>query len=789
MSTIDGPPFLSGKPHLGHALVMTYKDVIRRYNDKIDKIGFDTHGVPVETAVEKIYKINKSDKDYISKCKKYVFDCLPNWEQFMDKLNLKYDFKNRYLTCDTNYEKLCKNILIEINSKGYLYNDFKICAYSPKLQTTLSNMEAGLNYKEVSCNALNLIFNGENNLKFKVFTTTPWTLVTNYCLAINKNFDYYIDENNVVSLNNEDKYVKKISGKDLLGIKYNPLSVTKHKKINGLFKIIHADFVDKTGTGIVHINPYFGENDNSIVKLFSKEKFDSSKILNKFCKFQEGFDEFSGKSIEDVNKIVIKSLRDSEIIKIKHLYPFCYRTNVPLIYRTVDAWFIKVPRERLIELNKKVNWISGGLRFNNWISSAKDWCISRSRKWGIKLPIWKNSEGDYKMEYCENYEQVPYVFDCWFESACAQFLDDISNPVDYVIEGIDQTRGWFYTLLILSTIIKDDIPYKNVISTGLLLGKNGKKLSKKNGDTFKFSEEESDKLRLYLMSLSAINGESCKIKQSAIKSLYSNILIKFKNIIKFYQLYAKYDKIELSQNTFDYELNNRLDKFYEFCNIKLRKFEIFGIVSYLEKIISFVSVFIHYNRNRISKNIIPYNLIGKSIVYIQNILKNFCPMFYEKNKFKVEYDNHLKLEKTNYFTELIEILSKLNPKYPTLNIDIIGINDNIFNKTLKECGNVLHITNDTKSNKFKYIINKTFTDECFNYFIKTQIISKVNRLRFTLDLMKEHEFKFFTKDDLVKNTLIEYNINNIFVDKYKTYNKFDINIKYLDYNYDTELYY
>ncbi len=658
-SFYDGPPFATGLPHYGHILAGLIKDTVTRYHHNLGKNvprhnGTDCHGLPIEYEIEKEIKIKTTEEilnygidNYNEKCRGIVMKYSKEWEETMGRLGRWIDFKNDYKTMTKDFMNSVWWVFKQLYNKNRVYEGVKIMPYSTTCGTPLSNFETQQNYQEVQDDSLFLMLPLVNKFKdFNVYvmiwTTTPWTLSANYALCVNNDIDYSLVEYKnkyfiVGSSLIESTFKQSVTiidtfkGSVLVGLHYlPPLNFLNHE-----FKIIADNYVsDKDGTGVVHISPCYGEDDYRICLI--------NNIINKETKLFQPLD-VNGYVSNDIpelkgmfyknHKLIDNKKQDLNtwtIIKLKekgyyfdkrqitHNYPFCWRSDTPLIYRAVSSWFVKVEdlRDNLVSLNKEINWTPkhvGENRFNNWLANARDWGVSRSRFWGTPIPIWKSDDGDiiciessYELEKLANlpensitdlhrhnidhivihkdgktFKRISEIFDCWFESGAmpyaslgcdgiVELLRNSSNgiefdnnnnpyiqtndgtkhqilPADFIAEGVDQTRGWFYTLLVLSTSLFDKIPFKNVIVNGLILAEDGKKMSKRLKNypdpVDIINEYGSDCLRLYLLSSPASRGETLKFSKVGVHNVMKDIIIPLSNTVVFwkeyYQLYSK----------------------------------------------------------------------------------------------------------------------------------------------------------------------------------------------------------------------------------------------------------
>ena len=565
----DGPPTANGKPHIGHVLTRTIKDMIPRYRTMKGymvprKAGWDTHGLPVELEVEKMLGIDGKDQiekyglePFINKCKESVWKYKGMWEDFSETVGFWADMDNPYVTYHNDFIESEWWALKEIYKKDLLYKGFKIVPYCPRCGTPLSSHEVAQGYKTVKERSAIVRFRikDRDNEYFLAWTTTPWTLPSNVALCVNPDDKYckvkaadgytYIMAEALLDtvlgkLGEEGKPAYEILesyiGKDLERIEYEPLmkcsgdAAAKTGK-KGHYIVCDNYVTMSDGTGIVHIAPAFGEDDNRVGRNYDLPFV--QLVDAKGCMTADT--PYGGLFVKDADpKVLVDLDKDGKLFdapKFEHEYPHCWRCNSPLIYYARETWFIKMTamRDRLIANNDKVNWIPESIgkgRFGDWLKNIQDWGISRNRYWGTPLNIWECECGNrhsigsiaelkemsdncpddielhrpyiddvtIKCPKCgKQMKRVPEVIDCWFDSGSMPFaqhhypfenkeLFEEQFPADFISEAVDQTRGWFYSLLAISTLLFDREPFKNVIVLGLVQDENGQKMSKSKGN-------------------------------------------------------------------------------------------------------------------------------------------------------------------------------------------------------------------------------------------------------------------------------------------------------------------
>lgn len=636
----DGPPTANGKPHIGHVLTRAIKDLVPRFwtmkgYQVPRKAGWDTHGLPVEIEVEKELGLDGKEQieeygvaPFIEKCKESVWKYKGMWEDFSGKVGFWADMEHPYVTYENYYIESEWWSLKKIWEKGLLYKGYKVVPYCPRCGTPLSSHEVAQGYKDVKEVSATVKFkvSGENAY-FLAWTTTPWTLPSNVALCVNadetylkvkKGDEYYYLAEALADTVLGERYeiVKKYKGRDLEYKEYHPLfeeiDYSKYKK--KLHYIICDDYVTLTdGTGIVHIAPAFGEDDNRVGKKYGLPVV--QLVDSKGC--MTGDTPWAGKFVKDADPLILEDLKAKNAlyaaIPFEHSYPFCWRCQTPLIYYARESWFIKMTdvKDDLIANNNTVNWIPPSIgkgRFGDWLENVQDWSISRNRYWGTPLNIWECEDCGHQhavgsiaelKEMSDNcpddielhkpyidavtlkcpkcggvMHRVPEVIDCWYDSGSMPFaqyhypfenqeLFESRFPADFISEAVDQTRGWFYSLMAISTLIFNKAPYKNVIVMGHVQDKNGQKMSKSKGnavDPFETLDKYgADAIRWYFYTSSApwlpnrFNGDAVvEGQRKFMRPLW--------NTYAFYVLYANIDNFSAKDHKLEPEKLSVMDK-------------------------------------------------------------------------------------------------------------------------------------------------------------------------------------------------------------------------------------
>ncbi|MDD5704869.1 MAG: isoleucine--tRNA ligase [Kiritimatiellae bacterium] len=622
----DGPPFATGLPHYGHLLAGTIKDIVPRYQTmrghRVERrFGWDCHGLPIEALAQEALGINGAHaiREYgvaafNEQCRSMVLRYVAEWRRTVTRMGRWVDFDNDYKTMDLSFMESIWWVFKQLWDRGRVYKSYRIMPYSWKLNTPLSNFEAGSNYKDVQDPAITVrarVLNGApagwGEAYLLIWTTTPWTLPANLAICAGPEIDYVAVRDKregvvyVLATARLETYYKRsedyalldtFKGAALAGWRYEPIFPWFSGR--DAFRVLTDDFVTTTdGTGLVHMAPAYGEDDFRVCRAAGIELVDP---LDDDAAFTSQVPDFAGRFCKDADKDIVRRLKQAGKLvhqtTIVHSYPFCDRTDTPLIYRAIEAWYVKVEdlRDRLAAANDSVHWTPdyvGDKRFGNWLREARDWNVSRNRFWGSCIPVWIN-EADSRDMICvgsiaelerfsgqrvtdlhkhvidpvvivkdgKTYRRTPEVLDCWFESGAMPYAQqhypfetgrklDEFFPADFIAEGLDQTRGWFYTLLVLGTQLFERAPFRNVVVNGLVLAEDGKKMSKRLKNypdpVALLDNYGADALRLYMIYSPVVRAENLRFSEHGVKQVLRDLLIPWWNAYAFFVTYANVD--------------------------------------------------------------------------------------------------------------------------------------------------------------------------------------------------------------------------------------------------------
>jgi isoleucyl-tRNA synthetase len=626
----DGPPFATGRPHYGHLLAGTLKDIVPRYwtmrGYKVERrFGWDTHGLPVEMEIEKQLKLNgPSDihaygiDRYNEACRSIVLRYTELWRETVTRMGRWVDFDNDYKTMDPTFMESVWWVFNALWDKGLIYHGHKVMPYSWRLGTPLSNFEANMDYRKVQDPAVTVTFPlvDAEKTAFLGWTTTPWTLPSNMALCVGPTLRYAKvtvagdDTTYIVALDrvpavfgDAAEIVSEHDGTEFVGLRYKPcFDFFADLAEEGAFVVLSDDYVTADdGTGVVHQAPAYGEDDYRICRAAGLPLVDP--VDDEGC-FDAQVPIGEGRFVKDADKDLVRDLKARGRLfaqaTIDHDYPFCWRSGTPLIYKAIGTWFVRVTaiRDQMVANNKQTTWVPayvGERRFGNWLEDARDWAISRNRFWGTPLPVWECDACDERVSIgaiadlealagcpvpdlhkhhvdkltwgcaaCDGtMRRVTEVLDCWFESGSMPYaqnhypfenkeLVEGNLPADFIAEGLDQTRGWFYTLLILSTALFDRPAFKNVIVNGLILAEDGTKMSKSLQNypdpSHVIDKYGADALRAYLINSPVVRAEPMRFSEAGVRDVVRSVMLPLYNAYSFFAMYASVDKWQPPQS-------------------------------------------------------------------------------------------------------------------------------------------------------------------------------------------------------------------------------------------------
>ena len=662
----DGPPFANGLPHYGHLLTGFVKDAVPRYQTMQGKrverrFGWDCHGLPAEAEAERQLEISGRQaitdfgiEKFNEYCKESVLRYTSDWERYVTRQARWVDFANDYKTLDVSYMESVMWAFKTLWDKGLIYEGFRVLPYSWALETPLSNTETRMDdaYKQVQDPALTVAFVLETGESLLAWTTTPWTLPSNLALAVAPDVSYVrVRHNGTIYILAEARlgaYEKELEGAEVLdtvlgsalvGRTYTPM-FSYFADQPDAFRVIAGDFVTtEDGTGIVHLAPGFGEDDQRVC---SENGIGLVVPVDSRGLFTSEVPDFEGMLVFDANPLIIRELKSRGVVlrheTYDHAYPHCWRTGKPLIYKAVSSWFVNVTavKERMVALNEQITWVPDHLKhgsFGKWLENARDWTISRNRFWGSPIPVWRSDDpaypridvygslADLKRDFGVNVTElhrpvvddlvrpnpddptgksmmrrVPEVLDCWFESGSMPFAQvhypfenqewfDQHYPGDFIVEYIGQTRGWFYTLHVLATALFDRPAFSTCVSHGIVLGDDGAKMSKSlrnYPDPMNvFDTYGADAMRWYLLSSSILRGSDFAVTEEGIRDTVRQVMLPLWNSWYFLSLYANAESMtgEVrydSTNVLDRYVFSKLKRLIEDTTVSMDQYDIFN---------------------------------------------------------------------------------------------------------------------------------------------------------------------------------------------------------------------
>ncbi len=641
----EGPPTANGKPGIHHVLARAFKDIYPRFKTMRGyhaprKGGWDTHGLPVEHEIEKqlgIFDKKEIERqvgiaEFNRRCRESVMTYIGEWEEMTRRMGYWVNLDEAYYTLDNDYIESTWNLLKIIWDKGLIYQGYKVVPYDPRIGATLSSHEVALGYKEVEDPSVTVRFRlcDEENTSLLAWTTTPWTLPSNLLLAVGEDIDYARvsveggeggEDGEILILasacvetvlaERAYKVIETVKGGELVGLRYRRLFDYLEVERGDPFRVVAAEFVSTDdGTGIVHCAPAYGVDD---LALGQREGLPVIHGVGLDGCFVAEVTPVAGVFFKEADPVINRLLSEAGLLfrneKIRHNYPFGWRTGDPLIYYAKEAWYIQTTAvaARMVALNQTINWVPQTTRdgrFGKWLENNIDWALSRERFWGTPLPVWHDGEGDFicigsrqQLETLagrslaetdlhrpqideitfavdgKTYTRVPEVIDCWFDSGAmtyAQWHYPFENravfekhfPADYICEAIDQTRGWFYTLHAIAALVSDSVAYKNCVCLSHIVDEHGKKMSKSQGNIVDpyavFDTIGADSLRWLFLARSAPEGQK-RISTAIVREVASSFVNTFWNTYAFFVLYARLDQADLSRRV-EYAQRPEIDR-------------------------------------------------------------------------------------------------------------------------------------------------------------------------------------------------------------------------------------
>ncbi len=627
----DGPPFATGTMHYGHILQGVVKDIVPRYwtmrGHRVERrFGWDTHGLPVEMEVQKKLGVTSPREveelgvdRFNAAAREQVNNVTDDWYDITARIGRWVDFDNDYKTMDPDYMESVWWGFKQLWDRGLVYKTFKVVPYSWGAATPLSNFEVNLGgYQDVDDPSITVsvvVTEGNDTVpagdRLLLWTTTPWTLPGNLAVAVGEDIEYVRVANDgehwwvarerldSVFAGEDQDVVATASGAELLGIGYQPpFDYFLDERDRGAFvTVLSDDVTTDEGTGLVHMAPAYGEADFEALRAAGIEAFVDPVDL--VARFTDAVPDVEGMHVKDADAVLIRLLKERGALfhqtRIVHAYPFCWRTDTPLIYKAIPSWYVAVEpiKDRMVELNRRIHWVPeyvGSARFGNWLEDARDWAISRNRFWGTTIPVWECDACDEQVcvgtrdeleelsgqrpddlhkdildpitwpcTECEGtMVRVPEVLDTWFDSGSMPYSQvhypfenetrfKATFPANFIAEGLDQTRGWFYTLLVLSTGIFDTAPFQNCVVTGMLLAEDGRKMSKSLGNfpdpSHILDEYGADAMRAYLINSPVLRADPLRFREDGVREVVRTVLLPLWNAYSFFTTYADADDL------------------------------------------------------------------------------------------------------------------------------------------------------------------------------------------------------------------------------------------------------
>jgi len=706
----DGPPFATGLPHHGHILAGTIKDIVPRYwtmkgRYVLRRFGWDCHGLPIEHEIDKRLGMSAQQAvaelgvaGYNDECRAIVGRYVEQWRRTVTRLGRWVDFDNDYKTMDAWYMESLWWVFKQLWERGLIYQGEKIMPVSTALETPLSNFEATSNYMEVQDPAVTVLLKlRDEDAYLSVWTTTPWTLPSNLAVCVGADIPYvragdaqlgrdiYFAEERLAAYG--DLEVKaRLRGADLVGRAYEPLfPYFAAQRERGAFVVVADDYVTAAeGTGLVHQAPAFGEDDQRVLRAAGIRAFVCP--VSMAGRFTDEVPDFAGWHVKEADRAIIGHLKECGLLYrqdvIQHAYPYCYRSDTPLIYRAVPSWYVRVTEivDRLVANNERVRWVPEHIkrgRFGNWLQGAADWAISRNRVWGTPIPVWINDVtgqqlcigsidelrtrtgvrvADLHREHVDPltfsvageegvYRRIPEVLDCWFESGAMPYAQlhypfenqevfEAGFPAEFIAEGLDQTRGWFYTLAVLAAALYDKPAFRNVIVNGMVMAADGKKMSKRLRNYTPPDElmetYGADALRLYLINSGLVRAEEQRFADAGVRDMARRALLPWRNAFVFLKTYAEIDGwspergSHLGDNILDQWILSRLQTLKAGVAAEMDAYRLYNVVPQLfEFIEDLTNWHIRLNRGRFWGEAITADKIA-AFATLHGVLQELC---------------------------------------------------------------------------------------------------------------------------------------------------------------------
>jgi isoleucyl-tRNA synthetase len=718
----DGPPFATGLPHHGHLVASTIKDIVPRYwtmkgRYVMRRFGWDCHGLPVEHEIDKQLGMSAQDAvaklgvaGYNDECRAIVQRYVKEWRHTVTRIGRWIDFDDDYKTMDAWYMESVWWVFKQLWDKGLIYQGVKVVPLSTALGTPLANFEATSNYQDVQDPAVTVLLKlREEDAYLAIWTTTPWTLPSNLAVCVGSDIDYqlvqdgdrriyFAKERAGHYVGDDAQVLKEVKGAALVGLSYEPIfAYFADQRDLGAFVVVSDDYVSTdSGTGMVHQAPAFGEDDNRVLKSHGIDALVCPVTLT--GEFTDEVPDFAGQHVKEADKGIIAMLKNAGSLYrqevIQHSYPYCYRSNTPLIYRAIPSWYVRVTaiKDKLVEANAQINWVPEHIkegRFGKWLDGAIDWAVSRNRVWGTPLPVWINDVTgsavcmgsvdeleqysgvrvtDLHREHVDGlefvldgeegvYRRIEEVLDCWFESGSmpyAQLHYPFENeevfaagfPAEFIAEGLDQTRGWFYTLTVLGAALFDKPAFRNVIVNGMVMAEDGKKMSKSLRNYTPpddlMEAYGADALRLYAINSGLVKGEEQRFADAGVRDMVRRALLPWYNAFSFLRTYAAIDNwspdkgLHAGDNVLDQWLLSRLQTLKSTVATEMEAYRLYNVVPQLFGFIEdLTNWYIRLNRGRFwGEDITPDKIAAYSTLYdvlleLSKLMAPFAPFLSE----------------------------------------------------------------------------------------------------------------------------------------------------------------